>query len=215
MLNEIQPWSITLAFVLVLAGIPAGIGLVGTAAAQSDDDCRPRPFAEEGFIAVSNPAGDAVTATEAYGVAETLSALPDDEARNGVDAYEIDLGCEILASEVGTEDARVCVDPYDRFGGDEDPNVIKVWEPPETIERRDFEVTFRDSLYREVDAEDPTPVENCQDGKDLPADTRYVVIYLSDGLPRGAQLAGSTSDVATSGPYTAWFCAKIGPADCA
>lgn len=220
MFDEIHPLPVTVALLLVLAGLPAGIGLVGTASAQTEE-CRNRPFAEEGFIKVSNPAGDTVTATEAYGSAlhlPVVDLLPDTEVRNGVDAYEIDLGCEVLDSEVGTSRTKVCVDAYDGFE-DDNEDVLKLFEPPSSIERRDFEVKFRDSLYEEVDAEDPTDVENCNKFKNIPEDTRYVIIYLPDGMPRGVQVDGlfsanSLDRATTWGPYTAWFCAKIGPSSC-
>lgn len=208
MLDTTRPLPVAVALLLVFAGLPAGIELVGNASAQPSE-CRERPFAEEGFIAVANPRGDDATVTELYGAAVALGPVPDDEARNGVDAYEIDLGCEVLSHE----DPEVCVEAIDGFERD-DPTVIPIWSPPEDIERQDFEIKFRDSLYEEVPDTGDGDAEDCTDPKDIPTDTRYVIVYLEDGLPRGVQLAGQTSDVANSGPYTAWFCAKIDGGSC-
>lgn len=210
MFEETNHWPVSVALLLVFSGLSGGIGLVGTAAAQ-DDECN-LPRADDAFITVANPAGDTVTATELYGVTQALTPIPDDGARNGVDAHEVDLGCTISEQEEGQEHAKVCVEPYNGFEDGDD--VFRV--TPTSLERQQIEVKFRNSFYQEIDPIDATPLEGCGDLQEIPAGTQYVIFHLSDGLPRGVHAdTGSAGSALDTAPYSAWFCYKLGtPSSC-
>lgn len=163
------------------------------------------PQTWNGFIQLATPSfpGSGLTVTELFYffLAERVPVPLTQSSYNGVDAHVYDLQCEV--QEEDPPDTAFCVTEEDP------PDNVFLNLQYGNLEQVDFSVAYLDDNQRVAGVdEDPTDCEDFPgEAESVPADTRYVILYVDGAYPKGVQSSGL-------GVYSTYFCAQVGqPSD--
>lgn len=197
----------------VLALSLLAVGTAPSVVGQSDtddhneSDCR-IPDTFEGWLWGANPAGEQLLVSQiSYQIVEDGHI---GEYVNGVDAYVVDLGCRLAPGQ----QPRYCIQRIEHDANPGDLYVKFLFS-----ERQDdLAVSHFDSGWGLIDTHNPDGTSDFCDR--IPGTTRYVVVWTTEGIPRGVQAMTLSDylptdlqrnvDTSLPGPFTLKFCLEVG-----